>query len=406
MLLKLAWRNVWRNKRRTSITLLALALGVTAIVALHSFREAAYDEMFRGITRGLVGHVQVHGRGYQQSPDMDTVVTNPVAVEAEIAGVLPGARTEKRVLGAGLAGSGDAACPAMIVGIDVPSPVTKTLLSIEKGRALGASPAREAVVGTGLAAELGLEQGGELVLVGQAADGSLANDRFTVVGTADAGSSEANASAVFLHLADAQSFFALGQSVHQIIVRLPYDQEDLSQPVSLLRGALDLATLEVLPWNEILPELKGAIDAKRKNQHLIIDIIVLLIVSLGVLNTMTMSTFERTREFGVLASLGTRPRRIWGMVALEALLEGLIGFGAGLGIAWAVLHGIGTASLSSLSGGMDILGARMPDTIRLAVHAPSVVSAGVVTALTILAGGLVPAIRASRLKPVEATRYV
>lgn len=405
MLFKFAWRNIWRNKRRTVISVLALTLGVTAIVSLNSVREIAYEAMIHGITKGLVGNVQVHGRGYQDSPEMTTVVPDPLAVEARLEGALPGVQTERRVIGAGLASSGDVATAVVVLGIEPGTPGSQAALTLRKGRTLGSAPAHEAVIGTALANELGLAPGGELVLVGQAADGSLANDRFTVVGVADSGSSEANATTVFVQLADAQSFFALGQSVHQVIVRLPTDEEDLSRPVSLLRGALDLSALEVLPWTEILPELKTAMDDKRKNQGLI-SVIVFLIVALGILNTMTMSTFERTREFGVLASLGTRRRRILAMVVLEALLQGLIGFGAGIALAWALLHGIGTADFSGLTGGNDVLGAPMPGALRLVVHPSSVMSAGVTTILTMLAGGLLPAIRASRLKPVEATRYV
>jgi ABC-type lipoprotein release transport system permease subunit len=404
MLLKLAWRNIWRNRRRTVISVLALALGVTAIVSLHSLIEAAYAEMIRGITSGLIGHVQVHGRGYQDSPEMTTLVPDAVTVEAELKSAVPGAETERRVVGAGLAGSGDVATAVMVMGIEAEKPSAKALLTVEQGRGLDVSPAHDVVIGTGLARELGVAPGGEMILVGQAADGSLANDRFTVAGTVDAGSSEANQAAVFLHLADAQSFFGLNQSVHQIIVRLPTDREDLSHPVSLLRGALDLSALEVLPWTEILPELKGAIDAKRKNSRLI-DLIVFLIVSLGILNTMTMSTFERTREFGVMTSLGTRRRRILAMVLLEALLQGLIGFCVGTAIAWALLHSFGTIDYSGLTANTDILGARL-DIVRLSLNAGSVAQAGVITILTMLAGALAPAIRAARLKPVEATRYV
>jgi ABC-type antimicrobial peptide transport system permease subunit len=193
--------------------------------------------------------------------------------------------------------------------------------------------------------------------------------------------------------------------VHQIIVRLPVEPDELGAPVSLMRGALDLTRLEVMPWNEILPELKSAIDAKRRNQSAIF-LVVFLIVALGVLNTMTMSTFERIREFGVLASLGTRRRRILAMVVLEALMQGAIGFAAGVLLSWAFLHGIGTVSLSGLTAGTDVMGVRMPEAFRLSLHVPSVISSAVVAAITVLAGGLIPAIRAARLKPVEATRYV
>jgi len=292
----------------------------------------------------------------------------------------------------------------MVMGVDPGNPAVRALLTIDGGRGLAASPANEVVLGNSLARELGLPPGGELVLVGQAADGSLANDRFRVVGTADAGSSEANETAVFLHLADAQSFYALGEGVHQVIVRLPSAEEDLSHPVSLLQAAVDLSELEVMAWNDMLPELKGALDAKARNSRLI-NVIIFLIVSLGVLNTMTMSTFERTREFGVMASLGTRRRRILGMVLLEVLLQGLIGFLAGVAIAWMLLHGIGTADLGGMVGG-DMLGAPMPETLRLSVEPGPVGAAALTALLTMLAGGLIPAIRASRLKPVEATRYV
>ena len=144
--------------------------------------------------------------------------------------------------------------------------------------------------------------------------------------------------------------------------------------------------------------------AKRANMRLV-DVIVFLIVGLGILNTMTMSTFERTREFGVMASLGTRRRRVLAMVFLEALLLGLIGLVVCVALAWALLHALGTLDYSGLTEGTDILGARL-GVVRFSVNAGAFAEAAVVTLLTMLAGALVPAVRASRLRPVEATRYV
>ena len=396
MLLKLAWRNIWRNKRRTIISLLALALGVMAIVSIHSFQEVAYTEMIRSLTSGLVGHAQVHGRGYQESPGPHhrrAAIPGPSS-----SGSSPSSPALRPICVSSVRVSADRArsrARVMVMGIEPDKPRARALLTIEKGRGLGPTPAREAVIGTGLADELRLAPGGELVLVGQAADGSLANDRFTVVGTGDAGSSEASASAVFLHLADAQSFFSLGRGVHEVVVHLPVEQEDLRRPVSLLRAALDQDALEVLPWTEMVPELKSAIDAKRRNTRLI-DLVVFLIVALGILNTMTMSTFERTREFGVLASLGTRRGRILAMVALETLLQGLIGFAAGLVLAAALLYGIGTADITSMGGNADVLGVRLPGTLALSLDLAAVLKAALTTVLIMLAGGLVPALRASR----------
>jgi putative ABC transport system permease protein len=405
VLLRLAWRNIWRNRRRTIISLLALALGVMAIVSLHSFRIAANEEMIRSVTRGLVGDLQIHGLGYQDSPEIGTVVPTPRALQARLAAALPGARSEGRVLGAGLASSNEVATAAMVLGIEPENPSAQALFTLRDGRLLAVRPAHEVVIGTALADELDLAPGGELVLVGQGADGSLANDRFTVVGTADAGSAEANATAVFLHLADAQAFFALGDAVHMIIVRWPGDEAPAGAAGRVREAMGDAGALEVLPWTAILPELDGSMRAKARNTH-VIDVIVFLIVALGVLNTMTMSTFERTRELGVMASLGTRRGRILGMILLETVLLGLLGFALGVGLAGALLYGFGSAHLGALGGGGDVMGVRLPDTIRLTIHASPVVSAAVVAVLTMLAGGLLPALRAARLQPVDAMRYV
>jgi ABC-type lipoprotein release transport system permease subunit len=260
------------------------------------------------------------------------------------------------------------------------------------------------VLGTGRAEDQGAKIGSELVLVGQAADGSVANDRYVVTGIATTQSSEMDLRAVFLHIADAQDFFGLGDSVHQIVVRLPTDEEDLSKPVSVLRGALDLSSLEAMSWSEITPELKGTLEEKRKGQGAL-NFVIFLIVALGVLNATSMSTFERTREFGVLASLGTRPRRILGLVLTEALLQGALSLAIGLTLVAALLYGLGGISMAAFSG-QDVLGVRMPTYIELELQWGAVRGAAATVLVTVVLGSLLPAIRAARLRPAEAARRV
>lgn len=402
-LLRISWRNLWRNARRTAITMSALTLGVAAIVGLDSYREATFAQMLRSVTQGLVGHLQVHGRGYQEAPELGTVVQDPAQVEAAIARALPGARPERRVIGAGLAGAGDASSAVLVLGIQPEK--SGEIRRIVNGQELTPRTRKGAVIGRGLADELGVKVGQELVLVGSAVDGSVANDKFTVVGLAATDSSEMDAHGVFLPLADAQEFFGLGDAVHQVVVRLPgEEQEDLNRPLSVLKGALDLASLEAMTWSQILPELKGMVEGKRQGQSAV-DFIVFLIVALGVLNTTSMAVFERTRELGVMASLGTRPRRILEMIVTEAVLQGVLSFAIGVGVAWLILHSVGTVDLTKVSSA-DMMGVRMPDAVQLHLQARSVVGAGVVALFTVLIGSLVPAIRASRLKPVEAARFV
>ena len=398
MLLQLAWRNLWRNRRRTLITLLALALGVMGIVTLQSYRESAFAQMLESITTQLVGHIQIHGRGYQEAPEIGNVVLDPRTIEATVQGVLPGVRPERRVLGAGLVGTADTAAGAMVMGVQP----GHTSYTVKKGASFGDAPAGLAVLGIDLAAQLGVDVGGEVVLVGAAADGSVANDRYTVLGLADAGTFELNATEVFLHIADAQAFFGLGEGVHQLVLRLPTDDEDLSTPLAATRAALDLKALEALSWSEILPELKSTLALKRKGQHSV-DVIVFLIVGLGVLNTMTMSVFERTREIGVMLSLGTRPRRVLALIVAEALLQGVLGLAIGLSLSAALLYGAGSIDLGGLAAG-DVMGIRFPAHVELHMPFTAVKSAGITILATMFAGGLLPAIRASRLVPVEAMR--
>ncbi|HEY4223055.1 MAG TPA: ABC transporter permease, partial [Myxococcota bacterium] len=329
LLLALAWRNLWRNSRRTLITLSALTLGTAGVIGLTSYRESTFKEMVQTITAQLVGDIQIHAKGYQASPSIEGVVQNAVGVEATIAGALPGARTERRVLGAGLAGAGESSTGALIMGVEAGEGMGS--FDIVTGKNLtpdvaGQAPQHQAVLGTELAAQLGVHVGDDIILVGQAADGSVANDRYQVVGTADAGTTELNATAVFLGIKDAQDFFGLGDGVHQLVVHLPKlkSAEAEAVPLATLKNALDLRTLEAMSWNQLLPELTGTLAAKRQGQYSV-DFIIFLIVALGVLNAMTMSTFERTRELGVMLALGTRPRRIVAMIGLEALLQGLLG---------------------------------------------------------------------------------
>ncbi|MFO0599751.1 MAG: FtsX-like permease family protein [Myxococcaceae bacterium] len=398
MLAAMAWRNVWRNARRSLITMTALGIGVGGLVGLYSYREVANEAIIGDITRGLMGHLQVHALGYQEAPSISLVVQDPQLVEAAVQGKIPGAKAERRVLGAGLAGSGEHSAPVMVLGVQ---PGATALYTLVSGADLGAP--RQVLIGKDLATDLKVGLGGELVLVSQAADGSVANDRYTVAGTFVSSSGEMDSNAVAMRLEDAQGFFGLGDAVHQVVVRLPVDREDVMPEVHALRSALDVKTLEALAWSEMLPEIKDSIDRKRKSQA-VMDFIVFLIVGLGVFNAMSMSVFERTREFGVLAALGTRPRRLLTMVVLESLWQGLLAFVVGVGLAAAVLYGIGSVDLGSQFGG-DVMGVKLPSHLTLALDPASLRGAFLTAFFTAIAGAVFPALRAMRLQPVDALRH-
>ncbi|PZR11454.1 MAG: hypothetical protein DI536_17665 [Archangium gephyra] len=313
MLIAMAWRNIWRNARRSIITMTALGFGVAGIVGLYSYREVANEYIVRDVTTGLMGHLQVHGRGYQDAPSLTTVVPHAQQVEAAVLGALPGARAERRVLGAGLAGSGERSSPVSVLGVE---PGKSSLYSLTSGTDV--RDVHDVLVGRDLAEELELAPGSELVLVSQATDGSVANDRSTVSG--------------HVHVEQRRdgrigggAFARGGAGVLRPRRRRASDRGALACRSRIRvyrseRGACRArpAVARGLSWSEMLPDMKASMDSKRKSQG-VMDFVIFLIVGLGVFNAMTMSVFERTREFGVLASLGTPPRRLLGMVMFEAL---------------------------------------------------------------------------------------
>ena len=398
MLLAISWRNVWRNARRSIITMSALAVGVAGIVTLFSYREVANEAIVSDLTAGVVGHIQVHALGYQAAPAVGLTVEHPLQVEAALKSALPGATSERRVIGAALAGAGERSAPVMVLGVE---PGASRMYTLTSGRDLG--PEKEALVGKDLASDLELEPGSEVVLVSQGKDGSVANDRYTVAGVFTSSSAELDGNAVALSLAEAQSFFALGEGVHQVVIRLSTPKEDVKSETEALRAALDLETLEALSWSEMLPQMKASMETKRRNQNAV-DFIIFLIVGLGVFNAMTMAVFERTHELGVLGALGTRPRRLLGMVLLEALLQGVLAFAVGVAVAAVVIYSLGTVDLGSMLGG-DVMGVRMPTRLELRLLPESLRGAAITVFFAAMAGALAPAWRAMRLKPVEALRH-
>ena len=405
MLLKMAWRNIWRKKKRSLITMTALAGGVLGIMFIHSFGEGVWGAVIKMTTSAFLGHMQVRGNGWEDEPAIYKTVPDPIAVEAALKQTLPDAATLPRVMGFGLAAGEELSTGVMIMGLDpARERGSSDLLAIQRGRDLGDVAAREIVVGEDLATQLELELDEELVLLGQAADGSMANDLYKVVGLADAGTQEMNGGAVFLHLADAQEFFALENGVHQILVNLDGNPEEVSGPLAALRGALDLKALEVLSWNEIAPELEAVVRQKRGGWKFF-DFIVFFIVGLGVFNVMAMSTFERTRELGIMASLGTRRRRIVGLILTEAMLLGAVSLVVGIALALALLYGVGTVDLSAMAE-QDLMGFRFPSHIEARPTSAAFINATATVVLTTLAGAIWPAWKASRLKPVDAVRYV
>ncbi|MEE9614384.1 MAG: FtsX-like permease family protein, partial [Thermodesulfobacteriota bacterium] len=261
------------------------------------------------------------------------------------------------------------------------------------------------LLGHRLAKRLTAEIGEKVVLMIQAADGSLGAELFRVKGIFRMGSIEMDSSLAVISLADAREMAVMGESATEVSLLLKRPDE-VGPATASLRAALEPLGYEVLPWQELMPALHEMIELDDIFMYVVL-VIILVVVSLGILNTMLMSIMERTREFGIMMALGTKPREIVTLVMLESFFLGLAGViaGAVIGIAANEAIAVNGMDLSQWSTAMEFLAALNP-VVYPETHAGRVVWSSAVIFATALLVSIYPAVKAARLKPVEAIHFV
>lgn len=410
---RLGWRNLWRNSRRSLITIAAVATAFVFLMILTGIVNGITVQMLENGTSLMVGDLQIHAADYL--PDRNLYDWIGSGQEVDLERLLqdleefPGVeQAAPRVLGFALLSTGERSSGGQLLGVDPEreKQVSLLLSSLTEGVALSESPRRQILLGEILARALGAETGSEVALVTQAADGTLGNDLYEVCGVFRTGLVHLDRSLALLHLHDLQELLALESSqVHEIAVQVqsPRLAKVLAQQLNR-SGILPPETVAE-SWEELLPQLKAYLEMA-SGTGLFLLTLVGLFAGLGVLNTMMMAVFERTREIGTLTALGLSPLRILACLLAESFFLGLLGTGCGflLGSRLVVYLGREGLDLTRWTGELSMLDSRM-DPVLKAVWEWSEfawVGAGLV-ACTLLAT-LIPAVRAARLHPVEAMR--
>jgi len=274
---------------------------------------------------------------------------------------------------------------------------------VTEGRYLGDQPAHEVVLGIELARKIEVGVGDEIVVVTQAADGSMGNDLFTVVGLISTGSERMDKLGGQMHIADMQSLLVLEDHAHEITLVTREDIE-LDQMVDTLRASPVSTDAVVRPWFEVEPQTSKMLDMQETANGLIL-VIVLGVASIVILNTMMMVVFERTREIGVLKALGMRPRRIVTLILLEAAslttIAALIGVTIGGLFDWYLV----TQGIRMMEGDLSFGGVRFSGHFYGAFHMDTVFHTVGFAYVVSLIAALWPALRAARLDPVVAMRH-
>lgn len=398
----MAWRNLWRHRRRTIVTVAAMTLALFVLILYTGLLEGYLRNMEANILDLEVGDVQVHSGDYLNRPSIYTRIEAP----EELLGVLAsqGYRATARLLGGGLVAAGDSSAGASFRGIDVARDgrVSRIGDHVSRGTWLDVRAPRGVVLGRRLAQTLDVEPGDELVLLSQAADGSMANDLFEVRGVLLGVGDATDRAGVFLTAEAFREFFVLPEGAHQIILRRADEQEleDVARAARAMGSELDVKT-----WRELMPTMASLIDSTRSIVQ-IVFYVVYVVIAILVLNAMLMAVFERIREFGILKAIGVSPGTVLAIIVVESAIQTALAIGIGValsvpGLWYLTTVGIDTGAL----GGISLMGVAFSQ-IWYAVVTPYTFWGPVLALVVMVSLAVVyPALKAARITPLEAMRH-
>lgn len=407
---KMAWRNVWRNPRRSILTMLAIAFANLLLIFMLSWQFGSYETMINSTVKIQTGHLQVQAQAYQDKNEIRLTVPDPELV-VKILQKMPGVNIfTLRSKAFSLIASKDRTYGAMIIGID---PARENRLSslsnlVRKGNYLSAADGNQAMIGKLLAENLKVGIGDELVVLGQGRDASVAATVVSVKGIFSSGQDDFDRGLVHIPLQYFQEVYAMGGAVHEVVVvcdSLKNVEAVKQKLLDEIRRKDTQKRLVVLDWTELMPGLIEAIKMDLATGF-IFYIILIVVVAFSILNTFLMAVFERTREFGILMAVGITPGRLTRLLLLESLSMTLLGAAVGAVGGCLVTYYYQTQGIIIPEATELLRQYGLPERMypKLSLLSLSLGSA-IVLVITSLAA-LYPSLKVRRLKPVAAMAAV
>lgn len=398
----LAWRNLWRNRRRSQITIGGIAFAMVLLVFVPSMQYGMFGTMIENATRLLAGHVQVQKRGYLEDARMERTVTGFAALRERLAALPHVLAVGGRAYGFVLASANDRSVGAQVMGVmpDIETKVSSISEHIVAGRYIERGD--EVVAGAHLVHNLSLELGDEVILLGTAVEGGVAALALHLVGVFDTGQPELDRTLLQIDLETFSEAFDLHDEAHAAVLRL--DDFHRAETTANAVAAWLPADLDALSWNRLMPEVEDTIDIKHTTADFLFVVLLLLVV-FSVVNTFVMTVYERTRELGMLLAIGMRRSKIVWMLHAEALLLALVGVAIGVVIGAVIVAALSRVGISLGNDMGEILQQyHMPDRLRPVFDPAAAVWASLAMMLATQVAAGVATSRVRRLTPVEALR--
>jgi putative ABC transport system permease protein len=405
--LRLAWRNLWRHRRRTVIVAVAIG-GTLAMMMWYDGLVGGFNEAIYGnAIRVLGGNIQIHAAGY--GAEVDQLPLLPLTNDQAL---VQAAQAQPQVLAAarrintgGMATTREGAFGVTVVGVEPEQelPVSLVAQEVSAGRYLATDDQDMVYIGQGLATAMGVGVGDRFTLAGRDTHQQMRSRTMTVAGIYDIGMSDIEKRSIYITLGEAQSLYGLNGQVTEIAISLKQIGEE---PAVMNALRPSLAGAEITSWQTSFPELEQALATKGGVMN-VFSIIMMLIVGIGILNLLLVAIYERTREIGILGALGLKPSQISILFLLEGVLMGLVGVAAGvaLGLAFnGIMSQVGFdySQFSSVTEYTALISGRVYSTWGVDKLLQRTLTVVIITMLA----ALYPAREAALREPAEALHYV
>lgn len=407
----MAWRNIWRNRRRTLITVFGIVFGVFMAVLFTGIGDSTYGQMIDHAARLGGGHVVVQHEEYQDLPTLKKTVTGTAEVEAK-AMELPGVTgTATRITGAAMLATAKNSQGTFFFAIDPTKESVETLELLDaewEGERLTAPDQKKAVVvGRGLAENLDVELGSKIVYTVTDKDGEIVSGLVRVIGIVETGSPSLDAALCLLPIDVLRKDLGYAEDEATMVSVFVDDHRRAAEVAAAMAGAAPQGAV-VLTWDEAQPDLAGFI-AMKEGGAVVFEVIIMVLLAAGIFNTLFVSVMERLREFGIMAAIGFTPRQLFGLVMWESAWLALVGLvGSVIAVAGPYYH-LSTKGIdySALVGdGAEVAGVAMDPILYVRIYPESAIVIAVVVVVATLVSGLYPAWRAGRANPADAIRLV
>lgn len=401
--IQLAWRNIWRNPRRTLVILTAVILGVWSMIFLSALMRGIVEGMIENGISSLTGDIQIQDSDYPTDPSVQNSLDSPELIQGILTRTLPeGSRFTLRVRVNAVASNARHTRGVTLVGIEPHKEKGISFIGqgVVQGRYLQGRATNQVLIGKKLAEQFETGLGRKLILMSQNKKGRITSRAFRIQGVFDAEMESTEKRYLFVHREEAQRMLGIGEAVSEAVVLLK-NHDQAASVAKQIESSLAADEYSVRTWRESLPLLDVYLELYN-GFVLIWFVVVFMAMGFGIVNTTLMAVFERMREFGLLKSLGMRPKRIVKTILIEScfiLVSGVF-IGDLLGLLSCLAVSGSGIDLSGFAQGAEF--ANMSRIIYPAVWLEDIVKANLVVLGLGLLVSLYPAVKAARFKPVEA----